>query len=86
MGKRMTIDTHMAIRISDGEHEYLILLESYRRSLCILVMHAIIRRVKKYTKSKSKSLLTTSVNMLTCSYMHFHFILSYFHFFLIFVF
>lgn len=66
MGKRMTIDTHMAIQISDGEHEYLILLESYRRSLCILVTHAI-RRVKKYTKSKSKSLLTTCVNMLTCS-------------------
>ena len=61
MGKRMT-----DFQISDGEHEYLILLESYRRSLCILVMHAI-RRVKKYTKSKSKSLLTTCVNMLTCS-------------------
>ena len=26
MGKRMTIDTHMAIQIFDGEHEYLILL------------------------------------------------------------
>ena len=65
MGKRMTIDTHN-FQISDGEHEYLILLESYRRLLCILVMHAI-RRVKKYTKSKSKSSLTTCVNMLTCS-------------------
>ena len=64
MGKRMTIDTHMAIQISDGEHEYLILLESYRRSLCILVMHAI-RRVKKYTKSKSKKL----ANHL-CEYAH----------------
>ena len=30
MGKRIKIDTHMAIQISDGEHEYLTLLESYR--------------------------------------------------------
>jgi len=28
MGKHMTIDTHMAIQISDGEHEYLILSSS----------------------------------------------------------
>lgn len=64
MGKRMTIDTHMAIQISDGEHEYLILLESYRRSLCILVMHAI-RRVKKIYKEQVKKL----ANHL-CEYAH----------------
>ena len=78
------INTHVAIQISDGEHEYLILLESYRRSLCILVMHTI-NRMKKYGKSKSKSTLYPCVNMHAHLFLYafsLYFILFPFSFFL----